>query len=94
MFFNSIFVKTAREKDPELKNSDAFKLAGQKWKEMSDGEKAEYDKMADADKVRYEKQVAEREKKGYFILDDKSKSTDLRNAKLFKKAKQSDEEEA
>ena len=79
MFFNTIFVRKAREQDPQLKNSDAFKLAGQTWKAMSDGEKAEYEKMADADKVRYEKQVAEREKKGYFILEDKSKSTDPAN---------------
>ena len=84
MFFNTIFVKKAREQDPELKNSDAFKLAGQKWKEMSDEEKAVYEKMADADKVRHEKQVAEREKKGFFLLEDKSKSTDPENAKLFK----------
>lgn len=95
MFFNTSFVKKAREQDPELKNSDAFKLAGQKWKEMSDEEKAVYEKMADADKVRHEKQVAEREKKGFFLLEDKSKSTDPQNAKLFKpkKAKQGADEE-
>ena len=40
MFFNTSFVKKAREADPELKNADAFKLAGQKWKEMSEKEKA------------------------------------------------------
>ncbi len=95
MFFNTSFVKKAREQDPELKNSDAFKLAGQKWKEMSDVEKAVFEKMADADKVRHEKQVAEREKKGFFLLEDKSKSTDPQNAKLFKpkKAKQAIDEE-
>ena len=54
---------------------------------MSDGEKAVYEKMADADKVRHEKQVAEREKKGFFLLEDKSKSTDPQNAKLFKPKK-------
>ena len=40
--------------------------------------------MADDDKVRYEKQCAEREKKGFFLLLDKTKSTDPENAKLFK----------
>jgi len=63
---------------------------------MSDEEKAVYEKMAEADKVRHEKQVAEREKKGYFILEDKSKSTDPQNAKLFKPKKEkkgADEEE-
>jgi len=28
MFFNTSFVKKAREADPDLKNADAFKLAG------------------------------------------------------------------
>lgn len=55
MFFNTSFVKKAREADPELKNADAFKLAGQKWKEISEKEKAVYEKMADDDKVRHEK---------------------------------------
>lgn len=87
MFFNTSFVKQARDADPELKNADAFKLAGEKWKEMSEKEKAKFEKMAEDDKVRYEKQVAEREKKGFFLLDDKTKSTDPANAKLFKQKK-------
>ena len=39
--------------------------------------------------------MAEREKKGFFLLEDKSKSTDPQNAKLFKpkKAKQGADEE-
>jgi hypothetical protein len=56
MFFNTEFVKKAREEDTELKSSDAFKLAGQKWKEMTEAQKAPYEKMALEDKVRYEKQ--------------------------------------
>ena len=51
---------------------------------MSEKEKAPFEKMAQDDKVRYEKQVAEREKKGYFLMSDKTKSTDPENAKLFK----------
>ena len=39
--------------------------------------------------ARLAKQNAEREKKGYFTLDDGSKSTDPENAKLFKPAKNS-----
>jgi hypothetical protein len=51
--------------------------------------------MAEEDKIRYEKQLAEREKKGFFFLEDKTKSTDPQNAKLFKpkKSKQGAEEE-
>ena len=43
---------------------------------MSDKEKAPFEKMAKDDKVRYEKQLAERERKGYFTMPDKTKSTD------------------
>jgi hypothetical protein len=51
--------------------------------------------LSDEDRARHDRQVAEREKMGYFMLDDKSKSTDLSNAKLFKKRKsaESDNEE-
>lgn len=66
---------------------DAFKQAGAKWGTMSEKEKAPFEKMASEDKIRHEKQLAEREKKGYFTLADKTKSTDPENAKLFKKKK-------
>ena len=84
MFFNISFCKKAREDEPDLKTTEVFKQAGLKWKEMSEKEKAPFEKMAQDDKVRYEKQVAEREKKGYFLMSDKTKSTDPENAKLFK----------
>ncbi len=59
-----------------------FKLAGQKWKEITADKKAPFEKMAEDDKVRYEKQLTEREKKGFFLLEDKTKSTDpqMRNS--------------
>ena len=41
---------------------------------MSDKEKAPFLKMAEDDKVRHEKEVAEREKKGYFLMPDKKSS--------------------
>lgn len=51
--------------------------------------------MSDEDRARHDKQVAEKEKKGYFTLEDQTKSTDPENAKLFKKRKSavSDNEE-
>jgi len=51
---------------------------------MTEKDKTPFAKLAENDKARYERQMAEREKKGYFLLDDKSKSTDPENAKLFK----------
>ena len=47
--------------------------------------------MAKADKIRHENQMVEREKKGYFLLPDKSKSTDEKNAALFKVKKSKDD---
>jgi len=60
---------------------------------MTENDKAPYVKMSDGDKTRYERQLTEREKKGYFTLDNKTKSTDPENAKLFKKKKSSSEPE-
>lgn len=59
-------------------------MAGQKWGTMTDGEKAKYIKMGEKDKLRYQAQLDEREKKGFFMLGDGTKSTDPANAKLFK----------
>jgi len=66
---------------------ECTKLAGPKWSSMGDKERAPYEKMHDTDVARVEKQNAERAKKGYFTLDDGSKSTDEKNAKLFKQSK-------
>jgi hypothetical protein len=76
MYFNMEFFLAERKRNPNCSNSDAFKLAGQKWGTMSDKDKAPYNKQAENDKARYERQLDEREKKGYFLLEDKSKSTD------------------
>jgi hypothetical protein len=80
-------VKRERELNIDLATTEAFKLAGKRWAEMTDKDKEPYSRMADGDKKRLEKQMAEREKKGYFLLDDKSKSTDPANSKLFKDKK-------
>ena len=62
---------------------------------MTEKDKQPYVKLSEADKVRLEKQLDEKKKKGFFTLNDKSKSTDPANAKLFKKRKstESDNEE-
>jgi hypothetical protein len=91
MYFNMEFNLQERKRNPNCSSTEAFKLAGQKWGSMSDEEKAPFAKQAENDKVRYERQLAEREKKGFFILDDKSKSTDPDNAKLFKSKRSASE---
>ena len=54
---------------------------------MSDKEKAPYEKLATEDKQRADAQTAAMASKGYFLLDDGSKSTDPANAGLAKKIK-------
>jgi len=93
LFFNTEFVLTQRKKNPACTTAEAFKLAGQRWAQMSDSDKARYVVMSEKDKTRYERQLSEREKKGFFTLEDKSKSTDPENAKLFKKKKSTSDTE-
>ena len=53
-YFNADFVKSARLKNPELKSTDAFKIAAQAWSQMSELEKAPYTEMYSEDKTRFE----------------------------------------
>jgi len=54
---------------------------------MSEKEKLPYDKLNEQDKVRHQKQKDEKDKKGYFMLDDGSKSTDAKNVPKKRKSK-------
>ena len=44
--------------------------------EMSDGQKQKFNDLNAQDKLRQEKQLADLKAKGFFVLDDGSKSTD------------------
>lgn len=57
------------------------------WKAMSEKEKAPYTKMNELDQVRYKKQLDELNDKGYFIMADGTKSSEMEIKK--KKAKRS-----
>jgi hypothetical protein len=52
-------VTNARKSNPDLKTTEAFKQAGQKWATMSDKEKEKYLNMAAKEKKRYDGQVEE-----------------------------------
>ena len=68
----------------EGKRKEAFSLSSEAWGKCTDEDKAPYVKMAEESKVRFEKQVDELKKKGYYTLEDGSKSTDPQNATLLK----------
>lgn len=77
--YNAEFVKKAREKDTNLKTADAFKQAGAHWATMDEKAKKPYNDAHDEEVKLYEKRITEREKKGYFLFDDGTKSTDPKN---------------
>jgi len=56
------YVREKREeyksKHPDLKVTEITRALGGKWKEMSEAEKAPFQKLADADKDRYKKEMA------------------------------------
>ena len=78
----------------EGKQKEAFALASEAWASASEEEKAPYVKRAEEDKARLARQTEELKAKGYYTLENGSKSTDEKNAHLFKvKAKKGKEEE-
>ena len=68
-------VKT-QELAAEGKRKEAHELAKKAWDKMNEKEKAPYVKKAEADEKRYQKQAEELKAKGYYKLEDGTKSTD------------------
>jgi hypothetical protein len=76
-----------RKKEPELKVTEASAKAAAMWKEMDEKARKPFlDKHAEGMKL-YEKQMAEREKKGFFTMPDGTKSTDPANKDKVKAPK-------
>ena len=86
-YFSQQFIKSARDKDTALTQTEGAKLAGSKWGSMNEKEKTPFEKLATEDKVRVEKQMKQLATKGYFMMEDGTKSTDPANAHLAKKPK-------
>ena len=82
-----------RQQHPDVKHTDLMVMAGKRWNEMLPAEKKPYDDMNAQDKLRQEKQQKSLDEKGYFLLEDGSKSNDEKNLPPHKrqlsKAKQS-----
>lgn len=60
-----------------LKHTEAAKLCGDLWGKLSEAEKQPFIDLANKDKERYEKQLKELQTKGYFIMQDGTKSSDV-----------------
>ncbi|KAJ1902683.1 Non-histone chromosomal protein 6 [Coemansia sp. IMI 209127] len=59
MFFSQANRATVREQNPEVSFGAIGKLLGEKWKKLTENDKAPYTKQAENDKVRYAKDKAE-----------------------------------
>ena len=82
--FTTDMVNKLKEKEKIEKHTDAMKRCGEIWSKYSDKEKKKYNDLHDKDVKRYDKQMLELHKKGFFIMDDGSKSSD-HQAKIKKK---------
>ena len=76
MIWNAANIKRVREEEKIEKITDAMKKMGELWKEMPDSDKKKWENEATKDKARHDKQLAELMKKGWFKMDDGSKSSD------------------
>ncbi|CAI5759276.1 unnamed protein product [Candida verbasci] len=63
MFFANENRDIVRAENPGISFGQVGKVLGDKWKALSDDDKAPYQSKADADKKRYEKEKAEYAKK-------------------------------
>lgn len=61
----------------KLSHKEAFSQVAGAWGKLTEQQKQPYTDLANKDKARYEKQRKEFEVKGYYTLEDGSKSTDL-----------------
>jgi hypothetical protein len=62
----------------DQKPTDLMKNAGEQWSAMDEKQKLPYFKLSEKDKVRFDKEMADIDKKGYFVNEDGVKSTELR----------------
>ncbi|MGI4416839.1 hypothetical protein ACR2V2_25955, partial [Klebsiella pneumoniae] len=53
-----------RAAHPDFQVGDIAKILGKQWKEISDSDKAKYEKKAQTEKARYQKELAEYKRSG------------------------------
>lgn len=74
--FTTHNLNRVKEEEKIAIHTQAMVRCGAIWNAMTPAEKKKYEDMHDKDVKRYEKQLKELEKKGYFMMDDGSKSSD------------------
>ena len=65
-----------KAENPDLKVTDGAKLNGAAWAKMDDEEKKPFEKLKELDQERFDRQIEEIDEKGYFTLEDGTKSCD------------------
>ena len=65
-----------KAENPDLKITDGAKLNGAAWAKMDEEARKPFEKMKDLDQERFNRQQEEIDEKGYFTLEDGSKSCD------------------
>jgi len=76
MFFVKAESKNTFQKHACKAASDATKILGKMWKEMTDEQKKPYTDAALADQDRHKAQIKEFTDNGFFMMSDGTKSTD------------------
>ena len=79
IYFASEYREELVKKNPDMPQKEIMTECGKRWNEMSDGQKKKFNDLNAQDKLRQEKQLADLKTKGFFVLDDGSKSTDEKN---------------
>ena len=81
LYFNAECSAEIRAKNPGVMMPmvEVSKLVSEKWGAMTQAQKKPYEDKNAVDKKRHEQQLEELKKKGYFMLQDGIKSTDVPN---------------
>ena len=95
LFFSTQKVQEMKKVNPGAKMNDLNLLATEEWKTLTPEARLPFEKLYKEDKARQELQKKSLDKKGYFLLEDGSKSTDDKNLppRKHKKEKESKSDE-
>ena len=92
LFYSTQNVSLIKEKE-KISHPLAMAKAGEAWNKMNDKQKKKYNDMHSKDVARFESQMKELDTKGYFMMDDGSKSSDhIAKVKKKRNTKGNDED--